>query len=156
MVTSCVLLSKADGRVVLRDEEALAWITRQGKLEWQMEDEAEALAPPTLPPQTPPRLPPPGPGLAREDHVYREEYTYEEGPLPAPLTVGKSQLAIIPQRTEKGRFVPGNTLTSREHRQILGLVDGQRNVQEIAQLLHRPADFILRVLQELQAAGFII
>src|SRR5215831_8138013 len=29
MVISCVLLNKADGRAVLRNEEALAWITSQ-------------------------------------------------------------------------------------------------------------------------------
>ncbi|HKV56644.1 MAG TPA: hypothetical protein VJO32_00120 [Ktedonobacteraceae bacterium] len=150
MVTSCVLLNKADGRVVLRNEEALAWITSQGKLEWQMEDEAEAPRPPAQPSLTPPRLPPPGGAPAREERYY------EEDPLPLPPTVGKSQLAIVPQRTEKGKFVPGNVFASREHRQVLGLVDGQRTVQEIAQLLHRPADFIIYVLQELQAAGFIV
>ncbi len=145
MVTSCVLLNKVDGRVVLRNEEALAWITSQGRLEWQMEDEAEA--PPS---PTPPRLPAPGGEIAREERYY------EDDPLPAPPALGKNQLAIIPQRTEKGKIVSGNVFTSRDHRQVLGLVDGQRTVQEIAQLLHRPADFIIYVLQELQAAGFIV
>jgi hypothetical protein len=150
MVTSCVLLNKADGRAVLRNEEALAWITSQGKLEWQMEEDAETAPPPPPPPRTPPRLPSPTGGLPRD-----ERYYYEENLPPAPSPVEKSQLAIVPQRTEKGRVVPGNAFASRDHRQVLGLVDGQRSVQEIAQLLHRPADSIIRVLQELQAAGFI-
>src|SRR5215469_13677566 len=48
MVTSCVLLNKADRRAVLRNEEALAWITRQGKLEWHLEEEGQPSAPPLL------------------------------------------------------------------------------------------------------------
>ncbi len=146
MVMSCVLLSKADGRVALSNEEAITWITSQGKLEWHMQTEAEASHPTRAL-----SSPLPGTDEAREEAV--QERFAEEPVPPAP---GKNQLASIPQRTEKGKLVPGTAFTSRDHRQVLGLVDGQRTVQEIAQLLHRPADFIIRVLQELRAAGFIV
>jgi predicted transcriptional regulator len=52
--------------------------------------------------------------------------------------------------------VPSNAFASREHRQVFALVDGQRTIEEIAHLLHRPSDVIVGVLQELRAAGFIV
>jgi hypothetical protein len=66
-----------------------------------------------------------------------------------------SQLRSIPQRTPKGQAVPANAFASREHRQVFTLVDGQRTIEEIAYLLHRPPDAIIHVLQELRGAGFI-
>ncbi len=139
MVTSCVLLNKADRRPVLRNEEALAWITRQGKLSWHLEETAP------FPEPAPPLLPPGG-------ETTREDYYREENPPPFPP---RNQPGVIPQRTPKGKLVPSNTFASREHRQVFALVDGQRTIEEIAQLLHRSPEFIISVLQELQAAGFI-
>jgi hypothetical protein len=139
-VISCALLNKADGRLVLTNEDALAWITRQGKLSWHLEEAAPPLEPAF-------QLLPPG-GETPRGGRHREEY------LPPP-PLPRNQPGTIPQRTPKGKLVPGNTFASREHRQVFALVDGQRTIEEIAQLLHRPSDFIISVLQELRAAGFI-
>jgi hypothetical protein len=140
MVTSCVLLNKADRRPVLRNEEALAWITRQGKISWRLEETASPPEPAL------PLLPPAG-------ETIREDFYREANPLPPPP---RNQSGAIPQRTPKGKLVPSNTFASRDHRQVFALVDGQRSIEEIAQLLHRPSDFIIGVLQELRAAGFIV
>ena len=140
IVRSCVLLDKANGRVVLRDEEALQWITARGRLEWHME-EAEP------PPNPLPRLLPPGNEPGREDVYAAEEL---------PPTLGSKQLRMIPQRALTGNIVSGDVFVSREHRQVFALVDGQRTIEEIAQLLHRPSDFIIGVLQDLQARGLIV
>lgn len=135
-VTSCALFDKTEKRIVLKDEEALRWLMSQGKIAWRLE---EASPLPALPP--PPHENPP-----HEEEVLKES---------SPSLPWKS-LPAVPQRTEKGKVVPANAFASREHRQIFALVDGHRTVDEIAQLLQRPSDAVLRVLQELQAAGFVV
>ena len=141
LVRSCVLLDKANGRVVLRDEEALQWLTARGKLEWHMEEED------VPPPTPPPRLLPPGNEPGRADGYAAET------PPPAP---GSKQLRMVPQRALIGNVVSAEVFASREHRQVFALIDGQRTVEEIAQLLHRPAEFIISILQDLQARGLIV
>jgi hypothetical protein len=146
-VLSCMLLDKADGRVVLRNEEALRWLMAQGKMTWRLEDGPH-----------PPALSPP----AREETPYEEaphvERFREERRAPLPWTrqPEPAPLGPVPHRTEKGKLVPAHVFASREHRQVFALVDGHRTIDEIAHLLQRPSDAILRVLQELQAAGFIV
>jgi hypothetical protein len=138
-VITCLVRDKADGRVVLRNDEALRWLMNQGKLEWQLEKDAQ-LFKTTLP------LPPPG-------------ETPAEGfaaPAPPPPALERAQLEQIPQRTQKGKDVPVNAFASREHRQVLTLVDGRRTIEEIIALLHKPPETILRALQDLRVGGFIL
>ncbi len=141
IVLSCVVLDKSSGRVVLRNEEALQWLTARGKLKWHLQEED------TPPPAPSPRLLPPGKDTRRED-----AYTTESPPLPPT----KNLLRAIPQRAALGNTAPANTLVSREHRQVYALVDGQRTIEEIAQLLHRPSEFIISIVQDLQVKGFIV
>jgi hypothetical protein len=140
-VVSCVVSDQASGRVVLRNEEALQWLTARGRLKWQLQEEA------ILPPTPPPRLLPPGKDTRRED-AYSTE--------PPPLPPAKNLLRAVPQRALTGNIAPANALVSREHRQVYALVDGQRTIEEIAQLLHRPSEFIIAILQDLQSQGFIV
>lgn len=137
-VLSCQILNKADGRVVLRNDEALRWLTSQGRLSWRLEENAQRSDP------FPPALPPPGETTREEQH--EEEF---------PSALRRNQLSSIPQRTSKGKFLSVNAFASREHRQVFALIDGQRTVEEIVSLLHKPPEAIFRILQELQAAGFI-
>ena len=139
VVTACLIRSKTDGQVVLSNDAALRWLTSQGKLVWRLEEDAQ-------PPD--PLLP----ALPSHEEAKREQ-RHDEDMLPS--SAWRNQLESIPQRTQKGKAVPVNAFASREHRQVLALVDGRRTIEEIAHLLHKPPDFIVHVLQELQAAGFI-
>lgn len=140
MVLSCLVRNKADGRVLLSNNEALHWLTRQGKLSWRVEEDAQSPAPS-------PHPPPP------DEQERGEKRVAGDAPPPAPW---RNQYRAVPQRTQKGKVVPVNVFASRDHRQVLTLVDGQRTVEEIVQLLHKPPDAVIRILQELQASGFIL
>lgn len=139
VVMACLVRNRADGRVLLNNDEAIRWLTNQGKLVWHLEEE------PASPEAARPLLPAP------------EEAQRAQPPAEAamPPAVGKNQLRGIPHRTQKGRELPANSFASREHRQVFTLVDGRRSIEEIVYLLHKPPDFVIRVLHELQAAGFI-
>jgi hypothetical protein len=139
-VLSCLVIDKTSGRVGLRDEEALQWLATRGKLEWRLQEEE------TLPPAPTPRLLPTGEDTQREE-------THAAKP---PLAPPKNLLGAIPQRAMAETVASTSLLTSREHRQVYALVDGQRTIEEIAYLLHRPAEFIISILQELQARGLIV
>lgn len=140
-VLSCVLYDKASRRVGLRDEEALQWLIARGKLAWQLQEEE------ALPPIPSPPLLPAGEDTRRE-HAYAAE-------LP-PLAQPKNLLGAIPQRAGSEMTAQTHLFASREHRQVYALVDGQRTIEEIAHLLHRSPDFVIGILQELQARGLIV
>lgn len=139
VVIACWLCDKTDGRVVLKDDEALRWLTSQGKLDWRLEEGTPSSAP------SRPLLPPP-------EETSREQRHDAEV---RPSAVGKNQLRGIPRHTQKGRELSVNAFSSRDHRQVFTLIDGRRSIEEIASLLHKPPDAVIRLLQELQAAGLI-
>lgn len=138
-VKSCAVRNKADGRVLLSNDEAIRWLISQGKLNWNLEEGAQ---PQNL---SAPLLPPP-----EEVHHHRQpdEHT-------APSFARNNQLERIPKRTQKGDALQLHAFASREHRQVFTLVDGRRTVEEIISLLHKSPAAVLSILQELQAAGFI-
>jgi hypothetical protein len=138
-VKSCVVRNKADGRVLLSNDEAIRWLISQGKLNWSLEEDSQ--------PQNPsvPLLPPP-----EEVHNNRGSDEYAR-----PIFPPKHQLDSIPKRTQKGEALPLNAFASREHRQVFTLVDGRRTIEEIIYLLHKSPTAVLAILQELQTAGLI-
>jgi hypothetical protein len=75
-------------------------------------------------------------------------------PYPSPASQ-TARLELVPRRTEKGRYVLGEALTSREQRQVFALIDGQRNVNAIIHLLHKTPELVLHILNELGAMGII-
>lgn len=138
-VKSCVVRDKADGRILLSNDEAIRWLVSQGKLNWNLEEDTQ--------PQNPsvPLLSPPEevPGSRRSD-----EYAQ-------PVLAPQNQLTNIPKRTQKGDALPLHAFASREHRQVFTLIDGRRTIDEIIYLLHKSPAAVLAILQELQAAGLI-
>ncbi|MBV9230278.1 MAG: hypothetical protein JOZ18_13275 [Chloroflexi bacterium] len=141
-VVSCLVRNKTDGQVLLTNEEAVLWLTRQGRLEWHMEEDA---------PVTDALLP----SLPQYEEAQRDQPREEViEVLQSPL-IWEKQLRYIPLRTIRGNAAPVSAFVSREQRQVFALVDGQRTIGEIVRLLHKPPDAVLRVLQELQAAGFV-
>ena len=140
VVKACLIRSKIDGHLLLGNEEALHWLTNQGRLEWHLEEDGQ------FPGAAPPALQAP-------EERRRMQRSAEEAP---PVVGWSQQLARIPQRTQKGKVVPVNALASRDHRQVFALVDGRRSIEEIVTLLGRPPDIVIRLLQELRAIGLIL
>lgn len=142
VVKSCLVCNKADGQELYRNEEAVHWLTLQGKLEWHMEEYAQSTG--ALLPALPQSKETPGEQLQDEA---------AEDPQ-SPLVWGK-QLKEIPLRTFSGNNAPVSAFASREQRQVFALVDGRRTIEGIVRLLHKPPDVVMRVLHELQLKGFI-
>lgn len=140
VVQSCFLRKKADGQIALRNDEALRWLTTQGKLEWRLDEEARF------------------PGAPLSSLPAPEESRRVQRPVeaPPPPVFWGNQLGSIPQRTQKGKLVPVNALASRDHRQVFALVDGRRTVEEIVHLLHKPPDAVMQMLEQLRAIGLIV
>ena len=138
-VKSCVVRTKADGRVLLSNDEAIRWLISQGKLNWNLEEATQPQNPST------PLLPPP-----EEGHSNRGPDDYAR-----PVFPPKHQLDSIPKRTQKGEALSLNAFASREHRQVFTLIDGRRTIEEIIYLLHKSPAAVLAILQELQTAGLI-
>lgn len=140
-VKSCVVRNKADGRVLLSNDEAIHWLIGQGKLNWNLEENVHQQNPSPVSSLLPPPEEVQG-NRQPDDH-------------PQPPLIRKNQLESIPKRTLKGEALHLNTFASREHRQVFTLVDGRRSVEEIIYLLHKSPASVLSILHDLQAAGVI-
>ena len=140
VVQSCFIRRKADGQVGLRNDDALRWLTTQGRLEWRLDEQA------SFPGASPPALPAP-------EQSRSVQRPFQER---APAAVWGNQLERIPQRTQKGKVVPVNALASRDHRQVFALVDGRRTIGEIVALLHKPPEAVISMLEQLRAIGLIV
>lgn len=161
----------------MRGEEALRWAinARHGKLAWSLEEGVQStdLSLPSLPP-------PRGDvtGEERQDKNRQDTDAYRtarntSGSLspitpptrnnnnppsnPPPPTARRESPGpgTIPKRTKPGMFTPGNTLTSRDHRQVFSLIDGHKSVEEIANLLHKPSNFIARIVMDLKTMNLV-
>jgi hypothetical protein len=142
IVTSCLVRNKADKQVLFVGEEAVLWLTRQGKLEWRMEE-----------------------GVQTKDGMSSSYPRYEEDRREQPRSemmeavqsplVRSKQLRGVPVRTVRGNTAPMGAFASREQLQVFALVDGRRTIEEIVRLLHKQPDVVIRILLDLQAIGFI-
>jgi hypothetical protein len=142
-VTSCLVCNKADRQVLFVGEEAVLWLTRQGKLEWRME-EGGVQAKDGMPSSYP-----------RYDEDRREQPRSEMMEVVQSPLVRSKQLRGVPVRTVRGNAAPVSAFASREQLQVFALVDGRRTIEEIVRLLHKQPDVVIRILQDLQAIGFI-
>jgi hypothetical protein len=82
--------------------------------------------------------------------------------LPAPLAptdaYGKALHSPFPRRSQAGDAAishPESASIQRIHRRLLLLVNGQRNVTELARLIGRSPDEVQILLDDLEQAGFI-
>jgi hypothetical protein len=142
MVISCLVRNKTDEQVLFTNEEAVVWLTRQGRLEWHVEDGTQARDSRLLPhPQY------------EEDQ--REEPRSEGIEVVQSSLVHNKQLRSIPIRTIRGNTALMSAFTSREQLQVFALVDGRRTIEEIVRLLHKHPDAVIRILLDLQSIGFI-
>jgi len=142
IVKSCLVRNKADGQVLRRNEEAVYWLTQQGKLAWHMEEQVQS---------TGALLP----ALPQSKEALREQLQDDAAEDPQPPLAWEKQLKAIPLRTFSGNNAPVSAFASREQRQVFALVDGRRTIEEIVHLLHKHPDAVVRILHELQLKGFI-
>ena len=140
VLKSCLVYNKTDGRVLISNEEAVRWLTSQGRLDWRLEEDTQILD--SL-----------SPSLLQGAEAKKSQRHDEEI---LPSSVWKTQLGGIPQRTQQGINAPVDSFISRDHRQIFALVDGRRTIGEIIKLLHKPPYFVIRIIQELHASGLIV
>jgi hypothetical protein len=176
-ITTCQIRNKTNAQVVLRGEEALRWAinARHGKLTWSLEEDVQSsdLSLPLLPPTRDNVT-----GEERQDKNRQDTDTYRSArntsgslsPItpppqnnnnppssPPPPTAWRELpgSGTIPKRTKPGMFTPGNTLTTRDHRQVFSLIDGHKSIEEIAHLLHKPSGFIARMIMDLKTMNLV-
>jgi hypothetical protein len=142
LVLSCLVCAKTDGQILLVNDEAIRWLTAQGRLEWQIEELTSQANQFLLPP-------PQYPARTREQPDTTPA-------IPAlPVASWEKQYKGVPIRAIQGNNAPLSAFSSREERQVYALIDGRRSVEEVIRLLHKPPELVMRVLQDLQAKGFI-
>lgn len=168
-ITSCLVRGKSDSRILFRGNDAVRWLISpdRGKLQWSLEE-------PSSPSDT--FLP----ILPTKDSSEREEQSRAGETDPYPVIENNShrrdinrppqqavyisgsylnEQSILPgailKRTELGNKAPNSMFSSRDLRQVFALVDGHRTVEEIVRLLHKPPDFVVRLLNELKAAKLL-
>ena len=155
-VTSCQVAHKVSGQVLLSNDEALRWLLNayQGKLVWNVEESASP--PKAFLPFNSTQTESTRNAYTRENEA-TDYLTEEEDFSRFPTNIGSQNnwFGKIPRRTRRGELVPASSITSREHRQIFALIDGRRTTAEIAQLLHKPLDTLIHLLNELKAAELI-
>jgi hypothetical protein len=145
-VMECQVRMKANGQVLLSDDEALRWLTARGRLNWNLE-EGDQLPDTLLPP-----LPPQGIATGDGRHTPQSNNTGKHG---AVFSAPPERSGWIPRRTLKGQQISAQSLRPVEYLQVFTLVNGHNTAEGITRLLRKsPAD-ISRILKDLQAAGLI-
>lgn len=142
-VIRCLAWRKSDGALIYQGGAIPPWLFQQRELQWWLDKtQRQPLPHPTQPERsggTAPKL----------------------KALPA-----QSQETSPAARSGYGRIVPrrihpnwqgftGRPPWTRDHRQVLLLIDGQKTAQEIATLLHKPYERIHALLEELRSGGII-
>jgi hypothetical protein len=130
-VTSCLLRSKVDGRVLLRDAEVTRWLSAQGKLYWRLEEVAQ-----------------------KQTEQFPQAAVGPSADAVVPAQPA-SRFIPVPCRTPRGMQVAMGRSWSRDHRLVFALVDGRRTIAEIAALLHKLPEQVVQVLNDLRAGGLI-
>jgi hypothetical protein len=140
VVRSCAVFNRQNGKVLFTNDQAISWLILQGRLVWHIEEEDQS----SNSMQSSPTF----------DEKRRGGYKEEESILLSPIWEKRRKEVFT--RTQRGDRSPVNAFPSRDHRQVFALVDGRRSIEEIVRLLQKPPEAILKLLQELQNAGFIV
>jgi len=152
VVKFCKVLDTRKGSVLFINDEAINWLISQGRLKWRIVEEDIQPLIKMLPASSMPSNPTPS-TIQPYERIQVDRQSTDS--MQASLLWEKRRREVF-QRTLRGNSALVNAFPSRDHRQVFALVDGRRNIEEIVQLLHKPPDVILRLLQELYMAGFIL
>lgn len=146
-VMTCKVCQVSDQRVLAGGSLALAWLKAQGGMYWQVEEGS-------------------GP-LSVQTEVQQQRGVFGRGIPPGRITITANQLRTspppsfpqdsqMPRRTLLGQKIANLSSWSRLQRQVFALVDGERSLVEIAQLLaNRSFKEVEEALKALRAAGYI-
>ena len=83
-----------------------------------------------------------------------EPFTPPQAPAPIFSSTQAPLVQQVPRRIMQAEQGVMNAW-SRKQRQIFGLVDGSRTVEQIATILHQPPPVVAEILNDLQAMGVI-
>jgi hypothetical protein len=123
----CSLLNKRSGQKLLDGEQAVYWLSQKGILEWQLVDQ--------------------------ESHDH-SNHAHDDNPqeyiIKPPASV-KGEARLIPHRLTPAL----SQKHAREVRHIFHLIDGKRSLEDVARLLHKPYEEVVRTAQMLVAEGIV-
>lgn len=146
-VKMCKVYQVSDQRVLVGGPLALEWLKAQGGMNWQMEGRSVP--------------------LSVQTEVQQRPGVFGEGTQPDRITTTVNQLRASsptsfpqdsqrPRRTLLGQKMANLSAWSRLQRQVFALVDGERSLVEIVQLLaHRSFKEVEEAIDALRAAGYI-
>ena len=145
-----------NGQLLLRDTEALNWLSGQGGLSWMFEEKTKQEL---IPPPPAPSIRAiankmvirPGLGPLREANPGRRDEKARE----TQLNVEKSTSTVIPRHTVNGRHAEVNLSWPRDHRLVFALIDGRRTLKEIAVLLKKTPEHVEHVLDDFRKINLI-
>lgn len=122
----CSLLNKRNGQMLLDGEQAIYWLSQKGILEWQLVDQQ-----------------------SHADSTPVQDNSQEQLIKPPDLLKGKAHL--VPRRLTPAL----SQQRAREVRHIFHLIDGKRSLEDVARLLHKPYEEVVRITQMLVAEGIV-
>jgi hypothetical protein len=122
----CSLLNKRNGQMLLDGERAVYWLSQKGILEWQLVDQQS------------------------HDHSNPVQDTSQEHFIKPPASL-KGKARLIPRRLAPAL----SQKHAREVRHIFHLIDGKRSLEDVARLLHKPYEDVVRIAQMLVAEGIV-
>ncbi len=143
---------REDGQLLLRDAEALSWLSGQGGLSWTLEEKSgQELLPPHAAPSirtianknASGSISGPLQGTNAGDEKIRE------------LDLARSVPTDIPRRTVKGKQAVVNPSWPRDYRSVFALIDGRRTSKEIAVLLKKTPEHVEHVLNDFREINLI-
>jgi len=122
----CSLLNKRSGQKLLDGEQAVYWLSQKGTLEWQLVDQQS------------------------HDHSNHTQDKQQEHFIKPPVSI-KGKARLIPRRLTPAL----SQKHAREVRHIFHLIDGNRSLEDVARLLHKPYEEVVRIAQMLVAEGIV-
>jgi hypothetical protein len=124
---ACSLLSGQNGQKLLDGEQAVNWLSQKGSLEWQL-----------------------FPSQQFSELQSHDNASLQERLIDSPAPAGK-KARLIPRRLtpDLGQKHP------RDVRHIFLLIDGRRSLEDMARLLHKPYDDVVRIARMLVAEGVV-
>jgi len=123
---SCQVNAHTDGHLLIAGSDALNWLNNVGRLSWRLEEEGKL--PSTV-----------------------QGYT----PRPFPALPGNPVLGRVPQRGMRALHNVVDTSWARSQRLVFALIDGKRNIAEIAALLHKSPTEVVKIMADLHTSGFV-
>ncbi|WP_376794968.1 hypothetical protein [Thermogemmatispora sp.] len=133
---SCIIISLADGRLLMSGAQAIDWLASRGELQWHLAEEEQG-----------------GPVRSTSAASARQPGAGERLAGSSSSPALEKGFQLVPRRLLQ---TPALSSWSREERLIFALIDGSRTVAEIAHLLRRSPERITSILLFMVQRGIIV